>query len=206
MSEFWEKVFRSNEKMWGENPTDNAYTVLKILKQRKVKNLLIPGFGYGRNAKVFHEQNINVSGIEISETAIKRARLSFPISVSILHESVTNMPFDNQVYDAIYCYSVIHLLNEEERLLFIKHCFHQLKAGGIMIFVAISVEDERFGVGTETSKNTFQSPNGLSLYFYDKASINKEFGSYNIIDLKAINEPLNKPTEKCWMVCCEKPT
>ena len=55
MSEFWEKVFRSNEKMWGENPTDNAYTVLKILKQRKVKNLLIPGFGYGRNAKVFHE-------------------------------------------------------------------------------------------------------------------------------------------------------
>ena len=204
MTEFWESIYSSNEKMWGENPTDNSRHVLKLLQSNNIKSILIPGFGYGRNAKVFYDNGFNVSGIEISKTAIERARRYFPEDVTIHCGSVIDMPFDDVRYDCIYCYSLIHLLDKKERHKLIKDCFSQLNANGIMIFVGLTINDERFGVGKEVKKNTFQSPNGLRLYFYDEASVYEEFGNYNITDVKEINEPEVNPTERHWMIVCEK--
>lgn len=34
--------------------------------------------------------------------------------------SVTDMPFDNRLYDGIFCYALIHLLNKTERKKFIR--------------------------------------------------------------------------------------
>ncbi|MGB5244364.1 MAG: class I SAM-dependent methyltransferase [Lutimonas sp.] len=204
MTEFWESVYKSNERMWGEKATDNAYTVLEILQKRHIKNVLIPGFGYGRNAKVFYDKGFDVTGIEISKTAIERARKYFGNEVTIHHGSVTAMPFDKQQYQSIYCYSLIHLLNKAERKKLIHDCYSQLMPKGMMVFVALSMNDKRFGLGEEVRKNTFRSPNGLNLYFYNEASVKKEFGKYHIIALKEINEPEKDPNEKHWMIVCEK--
>ena len=45
----------------------------------------------------------------------------------IHHGSVVSMPFDNEQYNGIFCYSLIHLLNKTERRAFLKSCFNQLK-------------------------------------------------------------------------------
>ncbi|PHR47653.1 MAG: SAM-dependent methyltransferase [Fluviicola sp.] len=206
MSEFWELAFRNNDKMWGENPTDNAKNVLELLQKNKVESVLIPGFGYGRNAKVFLEGGIHVSGIEISKTAIERARKYFKSNITIHHGSVTEMPFDNDEFESIYCYSLVHLLGEVERSKLIRDCYSQLATNGIMIFVALSSNDKRFGVGQKVSKNTFKSPNGLNLYFYEKLDIEREFKEFNIIEIIEIDEPEESPTERHWMVICKKNT
>lgn len=204
MNEFWESVYKNNGRMWGENPTDNARTVLKILQKHNIRNVLIPGFGYGRNAKVFYDEGIDVSGIEISKTAIGRAQKYFGNDVTIHLGSVTDMPFDDTQYQSIYCYSLIHLLNKADRKKLLHDCYSQLKDNGLMIFVALSINDERFGLGEELEKNTFHSPQGLNLYFYDEASIKDEFGNYNILEAEEINEPIENPNEKHWMIVCEK--
>ncbi|MEN7550008.1 class I SAM-dependent methyltransferase [Rapidithrix thailandica] len=204
MSEFWESAFNSNDRMWGEKPTDNAHTVLELMQKNNIKSILIPGFGYGRNAKVFYDKGFDVTGIEISKTAIKRARKHFGSEVIIHYGSVTEMPFDKNQYQSIYCYSLIHLLNKADRKKLIDDCYTQLKHTGIMVFVALSINDKRFGVGEELEKNTFHSPHGLNLYFYDEKSIIEEFGDYNIIEAKEINEPEENPNEKHWMVVCKK--
>lgn len=204
MSEFWESVFKSNSTMWEESPTDNAIQVVKMFQKNDIDTVLIPGFGYGRNAKVFYEQGMAVTGIEISATAIERARKHFGNKLTIHHGSVTDMPFDNQSYQSIYCYSLIHLLNKTERLQFIKDCYSQLLPSGLMVFVALSTNDKRFGQGKEIERNTFHSPHGLNLYFYDVATVEEEFGPYNIIERIEINEPEKNPTEKHWMIVCRK--
>lgn len=200
MSEFWETAFKNNAKMWGENPTNNALEVLDLFEQHNISNILVPGFGYGRNAKVFYDKGFKVTGIEISETAIVRARKHFGNDTTIYHGSVNNMPYSNTLYQGIYCYALIHLLDAPQRKKLIKDCYQQLQPKGLMVFTAISTNDKRFGVGEEIEHNTYQSPHGLSLYFYNEAAIKTEFGNYNIIDLKEITEP----TEKLWMVVCEK--
>ena len=204
MSEFWESVYRNNEKMWGEQPTDNAKTVLGVFQHHNVNTILIPGFGYGRNAKVFYDAGFDVTGIEISKTAIERARKYFGNYVTIHHGSVTDMPFDNKLYQSIYCYSLIHLLNKNERKKLIEDCYAQIMDNGIMVFVALSTNDKRYGIGEALEKNTFHSPNGLNLYFYDEVAIKEEFGDYNIIEVKEINEPEKNPNEIHWMIVCKK--
>lgn len=204
MNEFWESAFRSNDKMWGESPTDNSKNVLKLFQRNKIKSLLIPGFGYGRNAKVFYDNGINVTGIEISKTAIERARKYFGNDVTIYHGSVTDMPFDKARFESIYCYSLIHLLDKADRCMLIENCYSQLMPNGLMVFVALSINDKRYGIGNEIEKNTFNSPHGLNLYFYDEAAVKEEFGNYNIIEVKEINEPEENPNEKHWMIVCKK--
>jgi len=54
-----------------------------------IGRLMIPGIGYGRNAKVFIDNGINVTGIEISKTAIDLARQN-GLDSSIYHGSVTD--------------------------------------------------------------------------------------------------------------------
>jgi len=204
MNEFWESAYKSDDKMWGENPTDNAWNVLELFQKNKFKSVFIPGFGYGRNAKVFYDKGFSVSGIEISKTAIKRARKHFGNDVTIHHGSVTKMPFDKAYHESIYCYSLIHLLEKVDRLKLIEDCYLQLLPQGIMVFVALSKHDHRFGVGDEFEKNTFHSTHGLNLHFYDEASVKEEFGNYNIIELKEINEPEQNPNERHWMIVCKK--
>ena len=204
MNEFWETAFRSNNKMWGERPTDNSKNVLKLFQRNKFSNVLIPGFGYGRNAKVFYDNGFSVTGIEISKTAIERAEKYFGNDVTIHHGSVTDMPFDKARFESIYCYSLIHLLDKGGRLKLIEKCYSQLMPNGLMVFVALSINDKRYGIGDEIEKNTFHSPHGLKLYFYDKAAIKEEFRNYNIVEVKEINEPEDDPNERHWMVVCRK--
>ncbi len=99
----------------GFEPTESAILTKDFFVENNVKDILVPGIGYGRNAKVFIENSINVTGIEISKTAIDLARENGLEDVSIYHGSVNEMPFDNKLYDGIFSHALLHLLNEQER-------------------------------------------------------------------------------------------
>ena len=208
MTEFWESSFRDKQEMWGLEPADSAMTTLELFKKYKLNNILIPGFGYGRNASIFTDNGFKVTGIEISETAIDLAKKHYGDNIKVYHGSVSSMPFDQELYDGIFCYALIHLLSAGERIKLIKDSYNQLKPNGFMIFVAISKDDTRYGEGKEISKDTFETKHGVNLFFYDSDSIETEFGQYGLIEAKEINEPAkyieNKPTQKFWQITCRK--
>ncbi|PRA81654.1 MULTISPECIES: class I SAM-dependent methyltransferase [Bacillaceae] len=207
MTEIWESSFIENQMMWGFEPSDSAILTKDFFLEKKVKDLLIPGIGYGRNAKVFTDNGIHVTGIEISKTAIELARQN-ELNLNIFHGSVTDMPFDNKLYDGIFCYALIHLLNNREREKFIKDCYNQLKPNGYMIFTTISKEAPMFGKGKQLGKDYFEIMEGMKMFFYDSDSIKQEFGNYGLIEFSEIVEPHknmeNKPPFKFIMVKCQK--
>ena len=67
MIEFWESKFKNEGAMWKFEPSDSAMLAMELFKSNKFKSILIPGIGYGRNAKLFCENGFNVTGIEISK-------------------------------------------------------------------------------------------------------------------------------------------
>ena len=71
--EFWESAFHEKQEMWGFEPSKSAILTKDFFVQESVKNILIPGIGYGRNAEIFTDNGIAVTGIEISKTAIEMA-------------------------------------------------------------------------------------------------------------------------------------
>ena len=207
MTDFWENNFVEKQTMWGFEPAESAIRVKDFFMQEKV-NEMIPGIGYGRNAKIFLENSIDVTGIEISETAIRLARIQNKLEIPIYHGSVFEMPFDNKLYDGIFSYALIHLLNSRERKKFISDCYHQLKYGGYMFFSTISKKDSLYAKGKLVSKDRFEVMKGAKVFFYDMESIKIEFEKYGLVDFSEIDEPMkfdiNCPPMKFTMIKCRK--
>lgn len=174
--------------MWGEGAAPAAVIACDYFKQKKVKNVFIPGIGYGRNAVPFLEAGMQVTGIEISETAIHIAKEQMNIESTIHYGSVTEMPFDDKKYDGVFCYAVIHLLDEEDRKKLISDCYNQLEMGGTMIFVAVSTKSPSFGKGIVIGKNRFEQHGGAKIYFYDEESIKEEFIGYGLREIREVSE------------------
>lgn len=208
MTGFWEESFRDKQMMWGFEPADSAIFALDLFQKNGLKKILIPGFGYGRNAKIFTDNRFDVSGIEISETAIDLAKKHYGDYLRVYHGSVSDMPFDQKMYDGIFCYALIHLLDEKGRLKLISDCYNQLSPGGYMIFVAISKNTAAYGEGRKVSKDRFETRHGVEIFYYDRRSVEKEFGNYGLIEATEVDEPAknmkNSSLQKFWQVTCRK--
>jgi len=155
MTEFWEEAFKDKQEMWGLNPAKSTVITKDLFVEQKVKSVLIPGIGYGRNAQIFRDNGMTVTGIEISETAIELGKKHFGNEMKIYHGSVTEMPFDNNLYDGIFCYGLIYLLDKSERTKLIQDCYNQLTEKGFMVFTAITKQAVTYGQGTNIGKDRF---------------------------------------------------
>jgi SAM-dependent methyltransferase len=198
--EFWEAAFTDKQEMWGFEPAQSAIITKDLFIAKGVKTILIPGIGYGRNAQIFRDNGITVTGIEISKTAIEMAKKHYGTDMIIHHGSVTDMPFDDQQYDGIFCYALIHLLSSSEREKLIRDCYNQLSANGYMVFTVISKEAHTYGKGTLISKDRYEMFGGVKMFFYDKESIRAEFGNAGLYEITEITE--NYPF---FLIKCTKP-
>lgn len=188
MPEFWEEAFKDKQEMWGLEPAKSTVLAKDFFVEHKIKNVLIPGIGYGRNAKIFLENGMKVTGIEISQTAIDLAKKHFGNDLTIYHGSVTEMPFDDKFYDAVFCYGLIYLLDKNERKKLIQDCYNQLMENGFMIFTAITKDARSYGQGTQLSKDRFEMFGGVKIFFYDKETIEEEFGGAGVLEVNEVSE------------------
>ncbi|WP_160710902.1 class I SAM-dependent methyltransferase [Chitinophaga solisilvae] len=199
--EFWEAAFHERQEMWGFEPSRSAVLTRDFFVEKGVQQVLIPGIGYGRNARIFRDSGMTVTGIEISATAIEMARKHYGEDMTIYHGSVTAMPFDNRRYDGIFCYALIHLLDSEERRKLIRDCYHQLSDNGYMIFTVISKEADTYGKGTLIGKDRYAMFGGVNMFFYDEASIHEEFEAAGLLNISTVSE-----SYPFYLITCRKET
>jgi SAM-dependent methyltransferase len=208
MSEFWDELFRRIGSAWSFEAADSAIQISNFFASEKVRSVLIPGIGFGRNARPFLEKGMDVTGIEISKTAIEIAEEN-NLACNIHHGSVLEMPFDDEVFDGIYCYALIHLFNQNERRRLLKNCYNQMSEGGLMVFYTVSKGYKKlYESGKPIGKNRLRIDNGLNVFFYDPESIEREFGAFGLIEYAEIDELVkHQPDEepmKFWKVVCRK--
>jgi len=199
MTEFWEEAFRDKQAMWGFEPSQSAILTKDFFVEKGIKKILIPGIGYGRNAQVFIEIGMEVTGIEISKTAIALARKHYGTDMVIHHGSVADIPFYKNQYAGIFCYALIHLLDRDERAKLIDDCYNQLAENGYMVFTAITKKARTYGQGKQISKDRFELFGGVKMFFYDNQSVEKEFGKYGLVEVTEVNE--NYPF---YLIKCRK--
>lgn len=190
MNDIWEEAFVDKALIWGLEPTRSALLAGKWFAARGVTDVLIPGIGYGRNAKPFLEGEMSVTGIEISETAIALARSRLGLTLPIHHGSVTDMPFDDRRYDGVFCYGLLYLLDPQGREKLLRDCVDQLAPGGHMVFAVVSKDAPMYGQGTKLGEDWFETHPGMRLYFYDESSIRRDLDRYGLVELVAVDEPV----------------
>ncbi len=203
MAEFWERAFGQMQAMWGTSPTASATYAAELFAQAGATDVLIPGIGYGRNAGAFLARGMTVTGIEISATAIGLARSHLGLSaeqVPIHHGSVADMPFDTRRYDGIFCHGLIYLLDAAGRARFLRACADQLAPGGHMVFTLIAKEAPMYGQGPRLGDDWYERLPGLPMYFYDEASVRREFGEAGLIETMRLDEPGHDGTTLPFLV------
>lgn len=208
MKGFWDSSFVEHKAMWGFEPTRSAIIAKDLFIQHGVRDILVPGIGYGRNARVFTESGMKVTGIEISPTAIEMARNYYGSGMKIYNGSVTDMPFDNHLYEGIFCYGLLYLLDADQRKKMILDCYNQLEQGGWMIFSVVSKKSPNYGKGKEVAVDTFEIGKGGQIFFYDVDTVKQDFGRYGLVDFAEIEEPhnvaMNKAPFRFIVIKCRK--
>jgi 2-polyprenyl-3-methyl-5-hydroxy-6-metoxy-1,4-benzoquinol methylase len=169
MDNYWDQRFLKEKIVWGKNPSNVARNCLKYFIENDVKNILIMGIGYGRNGKYFIENGYDVDGIEYSEEAINIGKEFCP-QINFINGSVLEATTGKK-YDAIFCYSILHLFKEEERKLLIENCIHYCTENGIIVFSCCSIKDKTFGIGERIEENTFEIKKGKIIHFYNENEV-----------------------------------
>ena len=188
MDEYWDKRYRAEGRIWGDKASRTAGQALEIFNTHKIKNILVPGSGYGRNTRLFSEAGFRVTGVEISPEACKMAQEFDPQS-SFINASALDMSFLAEKFDAIYCFNVLHLFRENDKKLFIRQCVDRLKENGIMFFTVFSEKEESYGRGKETEKNTFESRPGRPVHYFSESDLQEHFKGMRIIETGIMKDP-----------------
>jgi SAM-dependent methyltransferase len=204
MTELWESMFASRHVMWGEEPVRSALRARDFFAARGARDILIPGVGYGRNARPFLERGMSVTGIEISPSAIAQAREELGLDFPIHEGSVAGMPFDDHTYDGVFSYGLAYLLDAAGRAKFYADCFRQTRTGGAMIFTLISKRAPMYGQGPKLGEDWYERAPGMPMFFYDEASVARELGAYGITDVSEIDEPVPGGSFPFYNVTCVK--
>lgn len=189
MTEFWDDAFQDKQLMWGLEPTASASLAADSFARAGVRDVLIPGIGYGRNAKPFLARGMAVTGIEISPTAIAFARTKLGLEFPIHEGSVEQMPFDDRLYDGVFCYGLLYLLDEAGRAKVLRDCFRQLRPGGQLFFTVVSKTAPMYGQGEKLGEDWYQRFPNLKMFFYGPESIRREFGVLGAVEVSEIDEP-----------------
>jgi len=129
------------------------------------------------------------------------ARKRYRADMTIYQGSVTDMPFDDKLYDGIFCYGLIYLLDDDERAKLIRDCYNQLTENGYMVFAAISKEAQTYKQGKFISKDRYEMFGGVKIFFFDRETIQEEFGKAGLFEITEVTEQY-----PFYLIKCRKTT
>lgn len=181
----WDKVYKDfkgkRTSVWKEDPTPFFIEKIPFLEQNNVKNILDAGCGDGRNLVVFAEAGFNMTGVDSSKEACKKAEIiTKPFTkTTILQQNLNEITFNNK-FDAIICDYVMVHLEEGEKI--IQNFYNALKKDGYLLVEFLSTDDPSCGTGEEVGKNAFLT-NGIFNKFYSQEDAKKILSSFDILDI-----------------------
>lgn len=128
--DFWDKRYAENSYVYGKAPAVSLAKYADYLAEGS--RILDVGMGEGRNAVFLARRGHQVVGVDISQVAIKKARLlaqESGVRIETITKSMNSYEAPDGYFDAIICY---YFVDRELHQKFLKW----LRPGGILIYEA----------------------------------------------------------------------
>jgi SAM-dependent methyltransferase len=170
MSEVWNKVYKTDNSFFGEEPSNFALLSFNHMKANNVKKVLELGAGHGRDTIFFASNGINVDALDYSSAAIdilnkiaKEKRL--PIK-SQTFDVKNPLPFADGYFDAVYSHMLFNMRFSEGELHFaFSEIRRVLKPEGFNFLSVRNRHDKSCGKGVEVDKEIFDI-DGFQIRFF----------------------------------------
>jgi trans-aconitate 2-methyltransferase len=187
MSGYWDERFKAEGRIWGDRPSATAIVAEEMFRARGVRTVLVPGSGYGRHTDFFAESGYEVTGVEVSEEALRLARRHPAVTYHL--GSALEFAYELASQDAVYCFNVLHLFRAPDRARFLDKIRAALKDGGVAFFVVFSEEEPQYGRGHKVEPNTFESKPGRPVHFFTDQDLRESFRAFDVIDTGLTDDP-----------------
>ena len=169
----------------------------------------------GRNSVYLAKEGFDVVGIDISRSALKKAKKWSKIegmqNVTVLCASMTNLPFNSRTFHSVISVSVIHHALKEDIEKAIKEIQMVLKDKGLFLANILSVEDYRYGLGEKIEDGTFLVLEDFEErqfeeihHFFTKKEILTLLAEFKRISIEPIQSGKEKRPHKYWKVVAIK--
>ena len=184
----WDNTYRTNQRVWGDKPSELAtfaYNYLQGLKSSgKAIEVLDLGCGYGRDA-IYLASNINchVLGIDSSSEAIEMATkaLADDLKSRVRFQCCDFRQMTEGKFEIIFVSNFYQLLKMEERNAFRNLIKKMLKPGGMLFLSSFSTGDpEHFGKGERIEKEANSFHDQRFLHFCTREELETDFSFLTI--------------------------
>tara|TARA_B110001452_G_C15238747_1_gene428915 strand:- start:5 stop:748 length:744 start_codon:yes stop_codon:yes gene_type:complete len=167
--EFFQRVWSSDLQLYS-----NRIKAIDFIDKSKV---LDAGFGMGQWLVPLSKMNKEVHGIEFSSTRVKVVKKLIEAldirNTTVCQGSIEDLPYENNFFDAIFCYGVLFCTNFKKSL---KEFYRVLKPGGALYFTANELGWFLYLLYEEHNKSKAYSPKKIaieaiqnSLEYYDNS-------------------------------------
>lgn len=155
---YWNAYYQNQfAKNGGEIEAPSLFARAMLEHYIEKGNFLVElGCGNGRDSLYFAENGVNVTGIDVSDVAIRELQQRNTNHCIFICDDFVNAEAIYQIqYD--YCYSrfTLHAINEEQETQILNKAYRMLKSNGYLFIEARSIRDEKFGKGQEVEKNAY---------------------------------------------------
>ena len=145
--EGWERIYQDKQTPWDSNQPE-PYLV-KLVTEGVVKpcTAIDLGCGTGNEAVFLAKHRFTVTGVDVSETAIKKARKkakSANVTCKFIVSDVLNIPLDKK-YDFAIDRACFHFLDPKDQPHYIQNLKSILKPGALFLLVVSSEQETAKG-------------------------------------------------------------
>jgi ubiquinone/menaquinone biosynthesis C-methylase UbiE len=182
------------EKRWQElsPPLPAVAKLAEYLGAQKTINVLDLGCGAGRHAIFLAKKGFQVTGLDVSETALKelegRCRAAGIGNVTLVKHEMQELPFIDDYFDGILSTNVLHHGTASEIRHTLAEVHRVLGKNGVGFAITLSKGDFRYGNGTLLEKDTYRftegDERGIVHHFFSKEELAQYFSQFEIDTLK----------------------
>ncbi|MBR8537261.1 class I SAM-dependent methyltransferase [Carboxylicivirga sediminis] len=165
MKEMWNERYESKDYFYGTEP-NSAYK--SFIDNNTPGKLLLPAEGEGRNAVYAATKGWDVTAIDFSEEARKKAlNLAKSKNTSITYHigDVQQLEFQAHTFDYIACV-FMHLPSEQLQLIY-KRLMNLLKPQGLLLIVGFNKNQLKYSSGGPRNEDWLFSAENLKDQFND---------------------------------------
>ncbi|HEY6886019.1 MAG TPA: methyltransferase domain-containing protein [Nitrososphaeraceae archaeon] len=197
MSEAWNKVYKSDNSFFGDEPSNFALLCFNHMKANNVKKILELGAGHGRDTIFFASNGIEVDALDYSSVAIdilnKIAKEKQLLIIKSQTFDVRNpLPFADGYFDAVYSHMLFNMHFSEEELHFIFSQIRRvLKPEGLNFFSVRNHHDKSYRKGKEVAKGIYDI-DGFQIRFFTEKKI-QDLTSAEGFEILWIKEEYEEP-------------